>query len=318
MARRHLTVPQARVGALVAAVLLSTGCAGATRVVLTDSQRDQLGSVRTVGALSQQELGVSVVASTAGAGFGLVGAIISSSVTNSRVKDAEGAVVPVRNALVGYEPGGVLGAALKRELAPLPWLKKNTIEVVQLADSKPAIAELVKSSKTDMVLLVQTDYRLTPTFDALVVTATVSLLPVKPAAPAQAQTADGEAAPKDELRRIYFNTVSTSAPLPSFTAGKTTTAEAANLWAENGGRSARRAIDGGIAEIARMIAFDLAQGGPSGAAAAYDEPPGAKVLTAVGKHGTGTFSGFVVREENGRSWLRLHSGELNSVGELYR
>ena len=118
-------------------------------------------------------------------------------------------------------------------------------------------------------------------------------------------------------------------------------AEAAQLWANNGGQNARRALNGGIAELARMIAFDLAQGGPPNATdptATYDEPPGAKVLTTVGKYGTGSANGFVVREENGgdaravglglvgphgapcnwRSWLRLRSGELSSVGELYR
>ncbi len=321
MDRRHLTLPTfplTRIRALAAAALLSIGCAGPTRIVLNDAQRDQLGSVRTVGAFSQQELRVSVVAATGGAAFGLIGAIINSSVTNSRAKDAEGAVVPVRNALVGYEPSGALGVALKRELGSLAWLKRNTVEILQPADSKTTIAELVKASKTDMVLLVQTDYRLTPEFDAMVITAKVFMLPCRPAAPARAQPADDEPAPKpDELKPVYLNIISTSAPLPGFTTGKTTMAEAAKLWAENGGKYARRALDGGIAELAKMIAFDLAQGGPPSATAAYDDPPDAKVLTAVGKYGMGTSSGFVVREENGRSWLRLHSGELGSVGELY-
>ena len=317
------TLPRTRAGALAAAILLSTGCAGATRVVLNDAERAQIGSARTVGALSHQELGVSVVASTGGAGFGLVGAIIDSSVTNGRVKDAEAAVVPVRNALVGYEPGNALGAALTRELAPIPWLKRNTVEVRQLPDSKAAVADLVKASNTDVVLLVQTDYRLTPQFDAMMITAKVSMLAAKPAAPAQAQPA-GDVEPgsqPDGPKPIYFNTVSTSAPLSGFTAEKTTMAEAAQLWANNGGQNARRALNGGIAELARMIAFDLAQGGPPNATdptATYDEPPGAKVLTTVGKYGTGSANGFVVREENGRSWLRLRSGELSSVGELYR
>lgn len=299
MSRRQLalsTFPLTRLRALAAGALLSVGCAGATRVALNDAQRDQLGSVRTVGALSQQELRVTVVPSNTGAAFGLVGALIDASVTNSRAKDAESAVVPVRNSLVGYEPSRTLGVALKRELGSLTWLKHNSVEVRQAAESKAAIAELVNASNTDMLLLIQTDYQLAPAFEAMVVKARVSMLPRKSAAPPREPTDDDPSPKADEPKPVYFNTISASAPLPGFTAGKTTMAEAANLWADNDGKYARRALAGGIDELARMIAFDLAQGGPPDAPAAE----------------------AVLREENGRKWLRSRSGELRSEGELYR
>jgi hypothetical protein len=302
---------QKSVGALTVGVLLLTaGCATPTRVALSDTRRAQIGSAKTIGGLSQQELGVSIVVSTGGAGFGLIGAIIDSSKNNSRVKTAEAAAAPVRDALVGYEPGVVLKAVLSRELAPLKWLKGNTVEVRQLADSPKAVAELVKQSGKDVVLLVQTDYRLTPSFGGLVITAKVSLLPPPVPSSGESEQAGEPATPK----AIYFNTLTTAAPLPGWTGQEIALEVAAKLWAENGGQKARRALDGGMADLARMIVFDLEQAGNGDGH--YKGPPDAKQMKATGKYGSETVTGFVVRQENGHSWVRLPSGELNSVGEL--
>lgn len=308
------------------ALLVSTGCATTTRVPLTDAQRSSLGSVKTVAAVAQQEVAVSIVPSTAGAAFGLVGAIVDATTNKGRVKTAEEAAVPVRNALVGQEAPATLRAALSKELQGLPWLKGNAIEAKQLAPTTEAVTALVKESKTDLVLLVQVDHRLTPDFGAMVITAEVSLLgkppPRDPNAPQTPENATPPPPPK-----LYFNTLWTQAPLPGWSPPspppvptKEALDAAAQRWAADGGKLARRAFEGGIAELARMIAFDLAQGGPAGAtspAATYETPPGAKVVTAAGKFGVGVASGFVLREEKGRAWSRLGSGELTASGELF-
>ncbi len=297
-------------GALALGCLLASGgCATATRVALGDVQRSQIASVKTVAALSQQELGVAIVQSTAGASAGLIGAVIDSSVNNSRVKTAEAAAVPVRDALVTYDPSAAIGAALSRELRPIAWLKRNSIETRSVAGNKSAVAELVKKSGADMLLLVQTDYRLTPEFDALVVTAKVSLFPLTAPPPADAEEGGEPPAPAP----VYFNTLTASTLLSGFQKGMPLDA-AARLWAANGGQGARRALDGGLGEVARLVAFDLQQGAPE--KAAYEPPAEAKTVEVPAKYASGNAQGYVVRTEGGRFWVRLRSGELNSAGTL--
>jgi hypothetical protein len=279
---------------------------------LGEGQRAQIGSARTIGSLSQQELRISVVASSGGAQFGLIGALVDSAVTNSRVKSAEAAVVPVRDALVDYDAAAALGATLKKALAPVVWLKGNSVEVRPVAADPKAVMELVRQIGTNVVLLVQTDYGLSPTFDTMVITARVSLLPRPGSGPAQPSESEDDKAPPP----LYFNTVYVTARLPGFVAGHTTLEDAAKLWALNRGQSARRALDGGMDELASLIAFDLEQAGPGDGSSTYHGAAGAAEATVIGKYGSGAATGFIVRKASNRSWVRLRSGELCSSGEL--
>jgi hypothetical protein len=294
---------------LTTLLLMATGCATPLRVGVTDDRRTQIASAKTISALSQQEIGTSINAADSHGQFGLVGTVIDAAVNNSQVKTVEASVVPVRNALIGYDPGLALGARLTRELGPLKWLKGNSVEVVQLGDSSPAaVADLVKKSDKDAVLLALCEYRLVPSFRTIVMTAKVSLRP-RPAPRSADGAAQAEDAPPDVL---YFNQITASVTLPP--KAKLTRDQAAKQWAENDGRRARRALDVAIAELARMIAFDLDQQ-PS---KSYDPPEGAKKMKVLGKDELKTHivTGYVVRQENGRSWVRLRSGELKSVGHL--
>jgi hypothetical protein len=298
-------------GALaVAALLVSTGCATTKRVPLGEENAQRLKTVRPVAALAQQELKTSIVVSNAGAGFGLIGALIDTSVNNSAAKGAEAKVVPVRNALIGWEAGAALRAALEREVVPVALLHVGKIEVQQLPDAKDAIAKLVEGTKEDALFLVQTDYRLSPAFDRIVITAKASLLRAKlpPTSAEQDAAADGS-----EPKPLYANTFVTSTALPGFVAGKTTLDEAAALWAAEQGRAARTALEVGMNEVARMIAFDIVQirtAGPNPPEPKYEAPAGAATLTSVGPNAQGTLSGFAVRQEKGRAWLRASTGEL--------
>jgi hypothetical protein len=143
----------------------------------------------------------------------------------------------------------------------------------------------------------------------VVVTAKVSLLSCKAAPP---PTADG---PAEEPKPLYLNTFVTSARLSGFAEG-TTAEQAAAMWAADGGRPVRVALDGTIDELARMIAFDVVQSGPAGATSPsdkYEQPADAPRLTSVGPYATGVLTGYPVRQEKGRSWLRVATGELAAV-----
>jgi hypothetical protein len=290
---------------------MATGCATPLRVGLRDDRRTQIGSAKTIAALAQPEIGTSINEADSRGQFGIVGVVIDAAVNHSQSKTAEAAVVPVHDALVGYDPRHALGAALTRELGPLNWLKGNSVEVMQLGDSSPnAVAGLVKKSDRDALLLALCEYRLTPSFRTIVMTANVALYP-RPAP----HSSDGAAQAEDEATRpLYFNEITASVTLPGKAVAKLTKDQAAKLWAENDGRRARRAIDVAIVELARMIAFDLDQP-PS---ESYAPPEGAKKMKVLGKDElkVHVVTGYVVRQENGRPWVRLRSGELKSAGQL--
>jgi hypothetical protein len=292
---------------VLGALLVATGCAGVKRVPLAEADAQRLRTVRPVAALEQQELKTSIVASTSGAAFGIVGALVDSSRNNSAAKDAEAKVVPVRNALIGWEAGDALRAALAREVEPVAALHAGKFEVRQLADGKKGIATLVEGTNQDALFLVQTDYRLSPKFDRIVITAKASLLQAKLPLSA-AEKAAMEEDKTTERKPLYTNVFVTSAALPGFVAGKTTMDEAAALWAAEQGRAARSALDAGMGELAKMIAFDVAQAAPAAAAA-----PDAAKLTSVGPYALGVLSGAAVRQEQGRAWLRAGTGELAAV-----
>jgi hypothetical protein len=305
------TSRHARAGALLLGALLATGCATAKRVPLEESNAQRLKTVRPVATLSQQELKVSIVPSNAGAAFGLIGAIIDTSANNSAVKTAEAKVVPVRNALIGWEAGDALLGALGREVAPVAILKASKIEIRQVPSVKDALAGLLQETQQDALFLVETDYRLSPTFDRMIVTVQASLLPAR-LTPTQAEKAAAQEG--GGPTRLYENRFVSSALLPGFVPGKTTMDEAAALWAADGGRKARRALDDGIDEVARMLAFDIVQVRTAGApAATYAAPEGAPSLVSIGPFGFGALTGFPVKQEKGRAWLRVSTGELAAV-----
>jgi hypothetical protein len=305
---------------LLCTALLGSGCATASRVALSDAQRANVGSARTLASLGQKELDVSVVASTGGAAVGgLIGAIIDSAVTNSRGKTAEAAVAPIRDALVEVDAGAALKGALTTSLAPVPWLKGSAIELRSVKANREAMAEAVQQVGTDAVLMVQADYKMSPTFDAMNIGADVSLLPRATPKVAKPRTAldppEEEAGPPAPL---YANRVVVSVRLPGFVAGTTTLDEAAKLWASAPGQGARRALEGGMVELAQMIAFDLEQAGLKAGARLYEAPPGTNSMKVPSLYGNVDVSGYIEKAGAGRSWLRLASGNLVSVGFLYQ
>jgi len=99
--------------------------------------------------------------------------------------------------------------------------------------------------------------------------------------------------------------------------GKTTLQQAAQLWADAKGAGARRALDDGMAKLAAMIAFDLAEakradGNP------YDGTMNARVEWAPIGYGAKTEEGYVVWEPNGRIWVRFKTRDLSACGVLAR
>ena len=297
---------------LIAAAGFS-GCATATRVPLAAEKRPQINSSQAIVGTRQQEIGTSINKSMASVatGGGLIGAIVDSAVENSRAKKSEAAVVPVRDALVGYNPGQVLAEALHKELPSVAWLKPQLPEARSLTDDT-LVVSWVDQNANDLVLIVALDYRLAPDFSGLDLAARVSAFPRTEALRAGTKKTAAGAAPA-----IYFNTLITHVRMPGWPEEEPEREAAAALWAANKGEKARTCLDSGLQELGRMIAFDIQQDGPP-QKALYKEPDGVETyrvpaITAFGVVMPQRISGYPLHAENGRHWLRIPTGELISM-----
>ncbi|MCU6550993.1 hypothetical protein, partial [Klebsiella pneumoniae] len=133
----------------------------------------------------QQEIGTTINRSnlTAAAGGGLIFALIDAGVNNHRAKKAESAASPVRDALIDYQPGEVLAAAVRQQLGQASLLPVEDVEIQQVKDND-SIKEWIKTKPSKTLVMVDTHYGLMPGFNGVRVIATVSFHPAadKPSA----------------------------------------------------------------------------------------------------------------------------------------
>ena len=284
-------------------ILLTGGCAATVRVALPEEQRARLGRVVTVASLQQQELGVTIEpfnGGAAGGGLvgGLVGGLIEAGVNNSRTKDAEAAAVPVRNALVTHETAAMLRNAIAKEVVGVRFLGNGPVELRTVQDADAARA--LVATGDHCVLLVAAEQFLTPSFDAVVVAADVWLLPTQ---------IPEETSPYDAA--LYKNTFLVPTYLPSGQ-NRGDLKENASAWAAEGGARARAALENGLADLARLVAFDLAQGPPTNGRS-YGPHQSAERRSVRSPRNAEKIEGFVVRVDHGRAWVRVPSGVLYSI-----
>lgn len=310
--------PSPRAAAVLGVLLATTGCA--KRVALTEQNRGRIADAPAVvsfyehGALGTTIVRADVNTSSFGAGMGmagiLVGAVIGtaveSAIVSSRQSAADDAAWPVRDGLLGYDPGATLSGALTRELGPLGWLKGRPVEILPLAStprSRP-VPQMLKSRRASSMLLIEVDHMLTPTFDGMAVGADVALYST-------------QASNKSEPVAVYSNslwafvTLEEEQPrIPPHGANepKLSMEEAADVWSKNGGEKARQALDLCFTELARMIAYDLQRG-------ELRQERGQRRVELTDLRGYPQ-AGVVELREGRRFWVRLDGGVLYSMGRL--
>ncbi len=297
---------------LAVAVTLLSGCATPVRVPISSDSQTQLGEVKGIVGLQQQEIGTEITpsnASAATAGFGLIGgitgAIIDSSINDSRAKKAEAAVEPVRDALINYQPGNVLALDLHKALAVVPGVSPSHIDVRQVTDPNTT-AGWINGSGGSSVLLVNLGYKLSADFKSIIVSANVSLHPAGGRLATVTQTK------ADLPPLVYYNMFSSLNVLPGL-AGSPSPDGLVTLWAADGGRQAQAALNTGLQELAAMIAYDLTASAPP-QGASYDTPEGAEKHFAMAVYGPSNvgFQGYIEHKADGRVWVRSPMGQLSS------
>ncbi|AOS97079.1 hypothetical protein AUP74_01646 [Microbulbifer aggregans] len=153
----------------VVSVLLVTACSSTPYENFDSATVQGKGSMRLVSQVSQEEMVKEFVPSnsggSAGAQFGLVGALVGSaidaSVNNSRAQDAEQMVEPFRNALLDLDVRSLVYHQLAENASRIDWVSDVNPVMEQLeAGKKPE--DYVLGVDEDLVLMVDTRYSLKP------------------------------------------------------------------------------------------------------------------------------------------------------------
>lgn len=226
----------------------------------------------------------------------------------SRSKEAIKLATPLIDAMDVVVIAPQASAAIQRELSKLDPFQKASFRPAYDQPSPGVLRTRLEQTETDALLLIDCRFYLSPSGNEVVVVAESLMFP----------SAEASAPVLKELRKLipisglpapllYRNVVFASMSAPP---GDGTAIE---RWAADGGAAAKRAVEGGVAEIARLLAFDLQQGAPTGGSS-Y-KVPGAKKLSLPQFSTSGTW--FVIRDEQGRVWAREKNGRLGSIGEAY-
>jgi hypothetical protein len=112
----------ARCATLGLVFVVMAGCATQPRHFLDPADRSPVGGREAVVLVPQGEIKTLVVASQAGAAFGLVGAIIDVGVNQHRANAAEKSITPLRTALTDYHFDQQALAATEVTVARMDWL----------------------------------------------------------------------------------------------------------------------------------------------------------------------------------------------------
>lgn len=280
---------------LSSTLLLLSGCVSSNRTALAPTAKAELRSVDVAATVSQPELAADVNRSNVAAvtGGGLIAALIDVGIEASRAKKAEKTITVVRDSLVDFSAPEELRRAIETELgseAPLPVCG---VRLVQVKDDAAVLKAL--DPKADSVLVISTDYRLSPNFSTIRVLANVRLLSRK----------QGKDAP------LYRNDFATYRHLP-VALGADNEATAA-LWAENNGAHARAAMQACFAELAAMIKFDLQQGSEANLVAKEALTTQAPAAGRLANLQAGYVRGAYAKRTDDRTWVRLMTGELSST-----
>jgi hypothetical protein len=231
-------------GIVLAAI---TGCASQPRHFIEPSDRSPPGGREAMVMVPQGEIRAQVVASQAGAAFGLVGALIDTGVNQHRANKAETAITPLRTELSDYGFDQRALAATQATLAQLDWLSVRKTGFSKDTSKQNAMAILDKSEAPEVLLAVY-DYELTADFSALQVNARFTI---------DSKNVPAGQSPESRIKldhAVYSQTFSYVIVLSG--AGKDLE-ENCGKWSWSHAQPARVALDRGIERVNALLVRQL-------------------------------------------------------------
>lgn len=240
---------EARRAALGLLFMVMAGCASQPRHYLDPADRSPAGGREAVVLVPQGEIKTLVVASQAGAAFGLVGALIDVSVNQHRANAAEKSITPLRTALIDYHFDQQALAATQATVAKMDWLAVRK-SIFSKDISKENSNSILDKSASPEVLFVSYSYELSANFDMMQVDATFSIFPkVAP----KGQSPDSRMKLENAAYSESFTYL-----VPLAEAGEDI-AENCRRWSDNSAEIARRALARGIGGVNALAERGLVQ-----------------------------------------------------------
>jgi len=225
------------------------GCASQPRHFLDPADRSPVGGREAVVLVPQGEIKTVVVASQAGAAFGLVGAIIDVSVNQHRANAAEKSITPLRTALIDYQFDQQALAATQATVAKMDWLAVRKTSFSKDTSKENTNSILDKSASSE-VLFVSYSYELAADFAMMQVDARFTISPkVVP----KGQSIDSRIKLENAAYSENFTYL-----VPLAGAGEDV-AENCRRWSDHNAEIARRALDQGIGGVNALAERGLVQ-----------------------------------------------------------
>lgn len=284
--------------ALATTGILSTGCAGTQHISISPSVVEEIHSLKVVSVIPQSQPEAHVQQATSGgAMFGLIGALVDAGVTSSRKSETDDLLLTLRAHCKDLDFREMFWSEIDTVLNAAEWPAEyeltRVVESVEGRDLEEAIA----SNDKDGLLLLNTEYFLTPSVNVLVLRTTVELY-------------RKNVKKKEYLGKYgYFS----DEIIPYEMEDKKR--KAADLWAADQGAKFKEYIRRGVLETARMIRYDLIEGKTEEHAGGrkykftYEDPDG---LTKPK-----TLKGHLITQESGRAFFRGEKGNLVSMPDAW-
>lgn len=234
-----------RTATLILLTALLGACATPTRVSLTPEQRAAITELKAHVVVVQDEVIVAVQPSnvSAATGGGLIGAMIDSSITNSRVKASQEIMGPFYVSIEGVDYRKEFNEAIGRELANYP-IKVAQFTTTPRALSQSDLTRLRSELQPGQALLViYPRYSLTMDFRSFDAEAVVTIW-----------TKDGQDRTPAQRGVLYYQSH------PIGTGGK----ESLSLWGAQDAGAFRAALRESIAETINLVLMDLNLTAPVG------------------------------------------------------
>lgn len=256
MRLRHLQYLCLAPAALLAACATNTP----PHAYLPDAARDKIASTEVVVPVRQSEIYVYVPPSTsgtqAGAAFGmlgvLVGAMVDTSVNNSRTSKAETAVKPLRDAIVDYNFDAALKDDVGKSLTQVGIAHVGNVRVAK--EVTPEAMDAALTGSTDAAVLFTTaDYHLSNDANQLSVVVTAMMFPNSDALRA-VQPAQKTKTRTDAKNAIYRNTFMFQADVPGTVADRDHNIQ---VWSADNGAAMRADLTFAEQKLAQMVADDI-------------------------------------------------------------
>lgn len=238
-------------GACVLAMLVSGASFGAIKnnYIAPEARKVEGGrDVHIIVSQAEIQPNINISNITAATGGGLLFALIDAGVNNARAKEAEKQIVPLREALAGYDFDPLAQHASTTTLQALEWFDPRQVKLSKEETGDSVLAALNASAAPQLMVL-KYSYETNADFSGVVVSLNAYI--ANKAVPA-GKKPDSRLQPK---YLPYSQAVRSFVMLP----GADPKHPEANVkaWAADGGKLARTAIDTGVARCQSLLTRSL-------------------------------------------------------------